>query len=234
MTTTKQYDNLNRLRTISSVPSGASTVSFTYQYNDANQRTRNTEANGDYWAYEYDPLGQVKVGKKYTSGASPINGRQFEYVHDDIANRDTTTANGTLTDYTANLLNQYTNRVTGGTTETFQHDEDGNLHSDALWIYTWDGENRLTKMESQTSVPDADKRKLEFEYDHQSRRIAKKVYLWSGSGYSPTPSVSLKFVYDGWNLIAILTSEFSLRLPDPRESDLSPDFQLPLEYMQIA
>jgi RHS repeat-associated protein len=66
-------------------------------------------------------------------------------------------------------------------------------------------------MESQTSVPDADKRKLEFEYDYQSRRIAKKVYLWSGSGYSPTPSVSLKFVYDGWNLIAILTSEFSLQ-----------------------
>jgi RHS repeat-associated protein len=66
-------------------------------------------------------------------------------------------------------------------------------------------------MESQASVPDADKRKLEFEYDYQSRRITKKVYLWSGSGYSPTPSVSLKFVYDGWNLIATLTSEFSLQ-----------------------
>jgi RHS repeat-associated protein len=70
-------------------------------------------------------------------------------------------------------------------------------------------------------VPDADKRKLEFEYDYQSRRIAKKVYLWSGSGYSPTPSVSLKFVYDGWNLIAILTSEFSLQTSFSWGLDLS-------------
>jgi RHS repeat-associated protein len=179
-------------------------VSFTYQYNDANQRTRNTEANGDYWSYQYDTLGQVSSGKKYTSGGTPIAGRQFEYDFDDIANRDYTVADGTTTDYTANLLNQYTTRVTGGTTETFQHDEDGNLQSDSLWVYTWDGENRLVKLESQASVPDASKRKLQFEYDYRSRRIAKKVYIWSGGGYSPTPSVSLKSVYDDWNLLAEL------------------------------
>jgi RHS repeat-associated protein len=210
LTTTKQYDNLNRLRVISSVPSGSSTVSFTYQYNDANQRTRNTEANGDYWSYQYDTLGQVSSGKKYTSGGTPISGRQFEYDFDDIANRDYTVADGTTTDYTANLLNQYTSRVTGGTTETFQHDEDGNLQSDSLWIYTWDGENRLVKLESQTSVPDASKRKLQFEYDYRGRRIGKKVYLWSGGGYSATPSVSLKFVYDDWNLLAELDANNNL------------------------
>jgi RHS repeat-associated protein len=210
MTTIKQYDNLNRLRTISSVPSGSSAVTFQYQYNDANQRRRNTEASGDYWSYQYDTLGQVSSGKKYTSGGTPISGRQFEYDFDDIANRDYTFADGTTTDYTANLLNQYTTRVTGGTTETFQHDEDGNLQSHSLWVYTWDAENRLVKLESQASVPDASKRKLQFEYDYQGRRIAKKVYVWSGGGYSPTPSVSLKFVYDGWNLIAELAANNNL------------------------
>jgi RHS repeat-associated protein len=210
LTTTKQYDNLNRLRVIPSVPSGSSAVSFQYQYNDANQRTRNTEANGDYWSYQYDTLGQVSSGKKYTSGGSPISGRQFEYDFDDIANRDYTVADGTTTDYTANLLNQYTTRVTGGTTETFQHDEDGNLQSDSLWVYTWDGENRIVNMQSQASVPDASKRKLQFEYDYLGRRIGKKVYLWSGGGYSPTPSVYLKFVYDDWNLLAELDANSNL------------------------
>jgi len=33
MTTTKQYDNLNRLTSISSAPTGSSAVSFNYQYN---------------------------------------------------------------------------------------------------------------------------------------------------------------------------------------------------------
>lgn len=55
---------------------------------------------------------------------------------------------------------------------------DGNLESDSLWTYTWDGENRLIQMQSQSNVSTNDRRKLTFEYDWQSRRIRKKVYEW--------------------------------------------------------
>ena len=46
MTTTKQYDHLDRLTSISSA--GASTVSFGYGYNQANQRTGTTLADRSY------------------------------------------------------------------------------------------------------------------------------------------------------------------------------------------
>jgi hypothetical protein len=60
MTTTKQFDFLNRLRSISSSGSQPlSPVSYAYSYNEANQRTRTGLADSSYWRYEYDSLGQV-------------------------------------------------------------------------------------------------------------------------------------------------------------------------------
>jgi hypothetical protein len=84
MTTTKQFDYLNRLRQISSVPSA---VSFGYSYNSANQRTRSSLADNSYWRFGYDWLGQVTSGKKYWSDQTPVAGQQFEYAFDDIGNR---------------------------------------------------------------------------------------------------------------------------------------------------
>ena len=46
MTTTKSYDNLNRLTAISSAPSASSAVTFNYTYNNANQRIRTVLADG--------------------------------------------------------------------------------------------------------------------------------------------------------------------------------------------
>src|ERR1035441_1103208 len=76
MTTSKQYDYLNRLSSISSSP----TMSFTYQYNMANQRTLNQMWDGSYWRYGYDALGQVVSGSKYWSDETPVAGQQFDYA----------------------------------------------------------------------------------------------------------------------------------------------------------
>lgn len=56
MTTAKRYDKLNRLLSIPSVPSVSSVVSFNYQYNSANQRTRATLADGICWVYPWSSL----------------------------------------------------------------------------------------------------------------------------------------------------------------------------------
>jgi RHS repeat-associated protein len=121
MTTTKAYDNLNRLVRISSAPSASSAVSFDYGYNDANQRIRRTDSDSSYWAYEYDSLGQVTRGKHYWSDSIPVAGQQFEYAFDDIGNRLSTKAGGNevgaalrAASYTANNLNQYTQRDVPG------------------------------------------------------------------------------------------------------------------------
>ena len=59
MTTTKQYDYLNRLTAISNAPASGVAVSHGYAYNAANQRTRDTLVDNSYWVYQYDSLGQV-------------------------------------------------------------------------------------------------------------------------------------------------------------------------------
>jgi RHS repeat-associated protein len=121
LTTTKSYDYLNRLTQISSAPSGASALTFNYTYNAANQRIQVALADGSFWLYEYDALGQVTSGKKYWSDWTPVAGQQFEYAHDDIGNRAQTKAGGDqngnglrVATYSVNNLNQYTNRTVPG------------------------------------------------------------------------------------------------------------------------
>ena len=76
MTSARIYDSLNRLKSIASAPSASAPVSFAYDYNSANQRTRATLADGSYWSYGYDALGQVTSGKKYFSDGTPAAGQQ--------------------------------------------------------------------------------------------------------------------------------------------------------------
>ena len=117
MATTRQYDHLNRLLSVFSAPSAASALRFAYSYNSANQRIRSTQADGSYWIYSYDALGQVTSGKRFWQDGTPVAGQQYEYAFDDIGNRKTTGAGGDATwgplrqaSYTPNRLNQYTQR----------------------------------------------------------------------------------------------------------------------------
>ena len=123
MTTTKQYDYVNRLTAISSTGGSVSagSVSFNYAYNAANQRVRAAQIDGSYWVYGYDALGQVVSANKYWSDGTPVAGQQFDYVFDTIGNRtqtqaggDQTGANLRLAHYTNNPLNQNTSRDVPG------------------------------------------------------------------------------------------------------------------------
>ncbi|MGA2160405.1 MAG: RHS repeat-associated core domain-containing protein [Verrucomicrobiota bacterium] len=128
MTTTKQYDSLNRLTQISSVggASSASPISFNYNYNNANQRTRSMSADNSYWSYNYDALGQVTNGVKYFADGTLVPGQQFGYLFDTIGNRTQTKAGGDASgssaalraaSYSVNSLNQITSRDHPGTND---------------------------------------------------------------------------------------------------------------------
>ena len=114
LTTTKVYDNLNRLTSISSAPSAASALNHLYSYSSANQRTRVTREDNARWDYTYDALGQVTSGKKFDATLAPLPGHDFAWTYDDIGNRKTATVNGQTSGYTANLLNQYSSRTIPG------------------------------------------------------------------------------------------------------------------------
>jgi len=95
LTTTKSYDNLNRLSSISSQPSalGAQPFAAAYTYNSANQRTKAVREDNAYWSYAYDALGQVTSGKKYLADDSVMLGPDFAWSFDDIGNRRMATRN---------------------------------------------------------------------------------------------------------------------------------------------
>ncbi len=127
MTSIRHYVFLNRLGSISFVPNSQllSPISYSYTYNAANQLTRVTlgdlssgQANGSYWLYEYDTLGQVRSGKRYWDDHTPVPGQRFEYGFDDIGNRAATQTGGDsegaglrVSTYNANLLNQFSQRT---------------------------------------------------------------------------------------------------------------------------
>jgi RHS repeat-associated protein len=102
------------------------------------------------------------------------------------------------------------------TPEHYTYDADGNLTQDGHWNYTWDAENRLVKLSPSTTL--GPQISLAFEHDWQGRRIHKQV--WANTGWSGTPTNDVKFVYDGWNLIGILNSSFTLQTSFVWGSDL--------------
>jgi RHS repeat-associated protein len=94
--------------------------------------------------------------------------------------------------------------------ENFIYDADGNLLSDGRWTNAWDCENRLLSMEALPTVPDTAKKRLEFTYDSQGRRVTKKFYKWNLATSTYELSSELRFVYDGWNLLAVLDSQSAI------------------------
>jgi YD repeat-containing protein len=68
--------------------------------------------------------------------------------------------------------------------ESLVHDADGNLVEDARWQYTWDGENRLVGMETNSLAQSLGvaRTQLSFVYDSQGRRIQKTVTSYPLSG----------------------------------------------------
>jgi hypothetical protein len=121
MTTSNQFDNLNRLLRTESWSGTNLVARSAFGYNPANQRKAMTNADNTYWLYDYDFLGQVKSAKKYWPDGTLVAGQQNEYTFDDIGNRKTAVSGGDASGankrtqyYTNNLLNQYTGRTVPG------------------------------------------------------------------------------------------------------------------------
>jgi RHS repeat-associated protein len=83
------------------------------------------------------------------------------------------------------------------------HDFDGNLTNDGRWDYSWNAENRLTRMQTTTAAATAGvpRQRLDFVHDSQGRRVSKTLST-STDGTNWTFSSNFRYLYDHWNLIA--------------------------------
>jgi RHS repeat-associated protein len=195
------YDNIgNRTSAKSGGDTGGSNLrTATYGANALNQYTNITTPG-------YKDI----IGASMATNSVTVNGnatdRKVEYFHN-----EQTMANDSGPVYQSVSVTSGTSNVTGNVLfppnqQAPTYDDDGNLISDGLWIYTWDSENRLVQMASATAVTSAAKRKLVFGYDAQGRRTRKQVYLWGATDWNTTPSLDQRFVYDGWNLLVELNA----------------------------
>ncbi len=107
----------------------------------------------------------------------------YNYFYDNIGNRQSATNNGKTTTYTPNSLNQYTSIMDGGL-KTLSYDLDGNLTNNSVFTYTWDCENRLIGVSSNSSEI------ASYKYDYMGRRYEKVVN-----------GITNRFLYDGWAMI---------------------------------
>lgn len=114
VTLDRDFDNLDRQSLGSAIPAAGPAVSYAYHYDPAGQRDTATLADGSYWGYGYDALGQVTVGSKKWNATTDVFGQQYGYTYDGIGNRLTTTVNARSATYAPNALNQYTSRTVPG------------------------------------------------------------------------------------------------------------------------
>ncbi len=142
------------------------------------------------------------LGADPNDEANPVGAEARGYLYDPIGNRNTSTEAGSTTTYDPNGLNQYETTTTPAA--TFDYDLDGNLISDGVSEYWWDGENRLVLVLPVNPTPAS--LAIEYWYDYMGRRVRKLVYprLADNSGWGLVAVVDQRFVYDGWNVILVL------------------------------
>ncbi len=200
------FDNIgNRTSTLEGGDSvGQSLRLANYTANDLNQCTSRSVPNkADI------------IGAAYATAAVTVNNnatyRKGEYYQCALAaNNDSGPSWLSVTNLAS--LSGSTNTITGNlliapTNQLFSYDADGNLTNDSVWVYLWDGENRLIQMSNLTAVATAARKKLDFSYDWMGRRTEKIVSTNSGSAWGAASTN--RFVYDGWNLLGVFGPGFS-------------------------
>jgi len=162
---------------------------LTYKYNEVGNRTeaeRTVSLEGiglvqTQEKYAYDPTHQVTGAE--TVDADTSSAVQFTY--DALGNRITVDENGTITHYTANELNQYTQ--VGDFTPSY--DGNGNLAAMGEWLYQYDALNRITSATNGSMT-------AHFWYDARNRVVARSYQ----AADAEKPTLTLN-TYDDWNLI---------------------------------
>ncbi len=167
--------------------SGPTINQAAYAYNGVGNRTSLTDRRGAQ-TFGYDNLDQV------TSASHPLLGTPQSYAYDPVGNRTT-----------AGNVTNAGNQLTADATHSYQYDDNGNLTRKTLLAtgnytqYTYDAENRLTKVEDFVAGNPTPAFTSTYRYDGLGRRIEKvangqtKRYVYDGE--------DILLEYDGTNTL---------------------------------
>ncbi|MEK8033546.1 RHS repeat-associated core domain-containing protein [Ideonella sp. DXS29W] len=171
---TYTWDKGNRLRQIeqaAGAPNGNSPQVIKIDYDDANQRTKTTLANGASVNYKWDDAGQLE-SIRYRKADDSLMG-EIVYGYDDDGRRISATGNMarlnlpevsvTDTQYDVN------NRLKRWAGKDFSYDDNGNMLADGVNTFQWDERNQLASVSLGGSLV------AKFQYDAQGRRAAKTI-----------------------------------------------------------
>jgi len=205
-----------------------------YTANEANQYTQRTvprkvditgsaEADADVAIYQLSKAdGEKSVIKPYRNG----NYFHKSYVFDNSADsvEDTFNIFAVKHDDAQNkdiIAKQVEKIFLAKNPEIFQYDPDGNLTQNGKDTFVYDAENRM--LSATPIVPSVNSNKVEFKYDYMGRRVEKKVYSWVSNDWQL--SKTEKFVFDGWNQIAVFDASNTLQKSCLWGEDLSGSLQ---------
>jgi YD repeat-containing protein len=206
---------------------------FTYAYDNIGNRltaASGGDTNGlNLWTNYYTanslnqysgivtPGYQSIIGVALPTNSVTVNGgaadRKAEYFHREIA---VANGSGPVWQNVTNISGTFTNRgglLVPANSQSLVYGADGNLTADGIWTYQWDGENRLVSMEMNPSVSglaSSNCFRLDFMYDYMGRRVQKIVSVWNVATNNFVPATTNLFVYDGWNLLAVVNSQLSV------------------------
>jgi RHS repeat-associated protein len=167
-----------------------------YTSNAANQYTSRAVPDGVDIFGTAHPDATVTVNHLATTRQNDYFYRLLNFPNTTAARWEAVTVradlNGILTQTTGNIF-------LPRTPESYTYDWDGNLLTDGRFTYTYDGENRLTRMETRTGLPTGlQRQRIDFRYDAFGRRFLKIVFNWTGSVWAEVSRE--RYYYDGWHL----------------------------------
>jgi len=226
--TARTYDRAGRPLTISGGPGGTRTFDHTGPTTETYSGGLLDEA---VIVDSRDTFGR-HTGQSLTLGGQPVATTAYTYSLSNRLDGAALAANGQTisTGYgyhptrgylqitATGLVSQSAITTTGNlylppATETLSYDPDGNLQSDGRWSYTWDAENRLIAMQTHPSAIAAGIpiKRVEYQYDADSRRIARAEPVWDSANATFQPDLSpTRYIWKNWTLLAEFTLEASL------------------------
>jgi len=163
VSSTLQYNSLNRLTDVAAAKGGGALASYSYTLGPSGNRTGVTELNGRTVTYTYDDLYRltsetIAAGSGATFACGTAQCGTVGYVYDPVGNRTSMTS--TLGAVPAGLWNYDANdRLT---TDTY--DNDGNTVSSAGIQNVYDFENHLVQHGAIT-----------YQYDGDGNRVSKTI-----------------------------------------------------------
>ena len=194
MTLTQTYEATRDLLTGMDYHRGTTLIAQrTYSYDILGRPTaRNTARNGQTMNDTFTHNNRSELVE------AQVNGSDYEYVYDNIGNRQFALEDNTATMYDTNALNQYTAIAENGATAFVpQFDADGNqTHiktETGIWEAVYNAENRpVTFTNSESNIV------VECAYDSMGRRCFKQVTV------NGTVTLHQRYLYRGYLQIACI------------------------------